>query len=222
LQIFAVFPNAALAVTPSILEFLTFDDCENGLPFSIINTTDSDVIINDITETGSVFSWYLDNFSLNLPHSLSAGEQIDLLVKVAFPTEPTEEILTDYIYIDSELGMQSVTLFFDDALLVGAGETPQLFTTEFYGNSPNPFNPSTVFKFSLSADAKVSLNVYNIKGQLVKTLVNNKLDAGLHSVVWNGRENNGKAASSGIYFSIMGVDDREMDYTSVKKIILLK
>ncbi|RLC46013.1 MAG: hypothetical protein DRH57_06895 [Candidatus Cloacimonadota bacterium] len=46
----------------------------------------------------------------------------------------------------------------------------------------------------------VSLKIYNIKGQLVRILIEEKLDAGKHSIIWNGQNDNGKEISSGIYF----------------------
>ncbi len=66
-------------------------------------------------------------------------------------------------------------------------------------NSPNPFNPTTTISFSIPKDDKVELKVYNIKGQLVKTLVNDHLEAGMHKAVWNGDNQSGKNVSSGIY-----------------------
>jgi len=67
-------------------------------------------------------------------------------------------------------------------------------------NYPNPFNPTTTIAYSLPEASKVRLDIYNVKGQLVKTLVNAEMPAGLHSVVWNGRDMNNKAVASGVYF----------------------
>ncbi len=69
------------------------------------------------------------------------------------------------------------------------------------GNYPNPFNPSTSIGFSLPVAAPVTLAVYNLKGQLVKTLLSNsELGSGKHSVIWDGLDDNGRSVSSGIYF----------------------
>jgi hypothetical protein len=97
-------------------------------------------------------------------------------------------------------------------------------------NYPNPFNPSTTISFSLTAEdvglrstssgqAKdVEIIIYNIKGQKVKQLVSDQLSAGQHSVVWNGKDDNGNPVSSGIYFYKM----KAGKYTSVKRMILMK
>ena len=94
--------------------------------------------------------------------------------------------------------------------------------TELTGNYPNPFNPTTKIKFSLKADSKVSLSIYNVRGQKVKTLINDNMEAGYHTIVWDGRDDNGKSVSSGVYFNNFGSVNNSGDYTSVKKIILLK
>jgi len=94
--------------------------------------------------------------------------------------------------------------------------------TELTGIYPNPFNPRTTISFSLSQNADVSISVFNIKGQKIRTLVSEKLGTGYHQVEWRGIEEQGKQASSGVYFVIMDVNNKEIDFTSVKKIILLK
>jgi hypothetical protein len=67
-------------------------------------------------------------------------------------------------------------------------------------NYPNPFNPETTISYSVPAAGHASLKVYNLKGQLVRELVNETREAGRHTVVWNGKDANGNAVSSGIYF----------------------
>ncbi|MCF7859368.1 MAG: carboxypeptidase regulatory-like domain-containing protein, partial [Candidatus Cloacimonetes bacterium] len=90
--------------------------------------------------------------------------------------------------------------------------------TALTGNYPNPFNPETTVSFSLSEAGYVSLNIYNMRGQLVKTLVNEQLEAAYHDVVWDGRDNNGKNVSSGIYFYKM----QSGKYSRTSKMILMK
>jgi hypothetical protein len=88
--------------------------------------------------------------------------------------------------------------------------------TEFalYQNYPNPFNPSTTIKFGLPMDSKVVLEVYNIVGQKVKTLINNESKAtGYHQVNFNANE-----LATGIYIYRIKAND----YTSTKKFVLMK
>ena len=86
-------------------------------------------------------------------------------------------------------------------------------------NFPNPFNPNTTIKYSLNEASQVSVEVFNVKGQLVKTLVNEYQTAGTQSVEWNGVDDNNTSVSSGVYFYKMKAGGR---YTSTRKMILLK
>jgi flagellar hook assembly protein FlgD len=67
-------------------------------------------------------------------------------------------------------------------------------------NYPNPLNPSTTIRFGLAESVDVNLQIYNVNGQLIKSLESGVCEAGFHEAVWNGDDNNGKNVSSGIYF----------------------
>ena len=73
--------------------------------------------------------------------------------------------------------------------------------------------------FGLKSDSHVLLQIYNIKGQLIKTLVKNNIIAGNHHIVWNGKDDTGNSVSSGLYFYKLGVNGKS---ESVKKCLLLK
>jgi hypothetical protein len=66
-------------------------------------------------------------------------------------------------------------------------------------NFPNPFNPGTTIPFALPSRSRITINVYNIMGQKVKTLVNGTMDAGKHQVSWDGKDERGIKVSSGLY-----------------------
>lgn len=67
-------------------------------------------------------------------------------------------------------------------------------------NYPNPFNPSTAIAFEIPKREHVKLSVYNTMGQLVRTLMNTERPAGSHTVLWNGKDNQGREVASGVYF----------------------
>ena len=85
-------------------------------------------------------------------------------------------------------------------------------------NYPNPFNSFTCIKFSLPEDKKTFLGVYNIRGQLVKTLINEVKSSGEYDILWDGCDNYGQSVSSGVYFCILKSGDR----LQTRKIILIK
>ncbi len=82
---------------------------------------------------------------------------------------------------------------------------PNIFPGTFalYQNYPNPFNPQTTITFDVGGEpgtvCEVNLAIYDVRGRLVRTLVDGKLEAGRHSVVWDGRNSGGRMAS-GVYF----------------------
>jgi len=90
--------------------------------------------------------------------------------------------------------------------------------TALIGNYPNPFNPETAIGFSLAKGGNVSVDVYNIKGQKVCSLVNDLLVAGVHRVVWNGVDDYNKSVGSGVYFYQL----RAGGVVSTKKMLLMK
>jgi len=97
-------------------------------------------------------------------------------------------------------------------------DNPELITTHLFGNYPNPFNPSTSISFSLKEKSSVTISIYNIKGELVKTLLKKELASGKHSVTWDGKNNHNKSVSAGIYLLKMNTKD----YHSMRKMIMLK
>ena len=85
-------------------------------------------------------------------------------------------------------------------------------------NYPNPFNPETTIRYQLPERSPVSLVVYNLLGQRVRTLVEETKEAGFHQVRWDGRDEWGRTVASGIYFYHM----RAGPYSEGKKMTLLK
>ena len=90
------------------------------------------------------------------------------------------------------------------------------FTLE--NNYPNPFNPTTTIKFSLDKGDDVSIKIYNVRGQLVRTLTNKYLTSGVYKVRFNGMDSHGRKLSSGIYFYAL----KNSKQSITKKMIMLK
>lgn len=93
-----------------------------------------------------------------------------------------------------------------------------IFSTQLNSNFPNPFNPVTTISYSIQESGNILLQVFNLKGQIVKTLVNEMRSTGTYSVIWDGTDRFDKPVSSGIYLYKMKTDN----YLSSKKMILLK
>ena len=85
-------------------------------------------------------------------------------------------------------------------------------------NYPNPFNPATKITFDLPRSADVVVEVFDILGRRVTTLMNEKLEAGPQEVIWNGTNKNGNSVASGIYFYRVSYDD----ISQTRKMMLIK
>ncbi|HQL13607.1 MAG TPA: FlgD immunoglobulin-like domain containing protein, partial [Candidatus Cloacimonadota bacterium] len=85
-------------------------------------------------------------------------------------------------------------------------------------NYPNPFNPSTTISFTAKGPGCARLAIYNLKGQLVRNLLNADVAAGKHSLTWDGRDEHGNAAASGIYLYKLELNGA----TCSKKMLMLK
>jgi hypothetical protein len=104
----------------------------------------------------------------------------------------------------------------DLTALGGSATAPLSFTLA--QNYPNPFNPTTTIEYRLNKAQFVTLTVYNVLGQKVRTLVSGKQGAGLHRLVWNGRNAQGLALPSGVYFYRL----QSRENVATKKMILIR
>ena len=109
-----------------------------------------------------------------------------------------------------------VNLTVDGSLGVDKDVIPEKFI--LYQNYPNPFNPSTDIKFSLPSTERVHLVVYDLLGNVVREMVNEELNAGMHTYKWIGENQNGSMVSAGMYFYKI----KAGPHTHTKKMILLK
>ncbi len=184
-----------------------------GLSFTSVET-------GDIWPDATFFDYILEDNILELSGSVLGGnsclEESGLVAEVRFQVEGAN--------IDLVLSHMTARDSYNNELEIlnnPTGNDPNdliPLVNSLSNNYPNPFNPTTTIAYGLKEDAKVNITLYNIRGQKVKTLINEVMPAGQHAVVWNGKDEYGKRAASGVYFYKM----QTSDFTKVRKAMLLK
>ncbi len=179
----------------------------DGIPYGGINTLES---------TASISSWL---FPYSVSGLIPPDSSID--IEITFDSTVLEvgnyetEIIISSNDPDTPEIVVPVSL---NVLSTGIIDNIYPLIPKLEGNYPNPFNPETTIKYQVSENHMVKILIYNIKGQLVKTLVNEIKENGYHTAVWDGSDENNKLVSSGIYLYKLHVGKA----TFIKKMLLLK
>ena len=95
-------------------------------------------------------------------------------------------------------------------------QLPETFT--LHQNYPNPFNPTTTIRFEIPVPSQVSLKIYNLMGQEVRTLTRDWFPMGNHQLIWNGKDQRGIPVSAGVYIYRL----QSQDFQKTRKMVLLK
>ena len=141
---------------------------------------------------------------------------------VTVPTGQNVKALSVRLHIYSRF---TGTIYFDDLQIRVVG-TPTGITSkedgpkvyELFSNYPNPFNPSTVIRYNIPHESNISLVVYNVLGQEVRSLFSGHANAGRFEAIWDGRDNVGQTVGTGVYFYRLNTGSVAL----VKKMLLLK
>jgi hypothetical protein len=174
-----------------------------------LTTSDPDVTIND--GSGS-----FGNIA-----SLSFGDNSASPFRVTIAESPSDAIVEFDLHIsstDSRYDSYDVLTLVLDLSQTGIddGELPTMFALR--QNSPNPFRDGTAMAFNLPTAARTKINVYDVAGRKIATVVDRQFPAGRHSVEWNGTDSAGGHVPAGIYFYRLEAGS----HTSTKKMIVLR
>ena len=179
---------------PDVLEFTVEED--SMVTFS--------VEVEDIDSTIE-YEWYVDDVL-----------QAEITEEFVYTFEIVGDIAIKSIAFDEEYEIETIWM-----VEVEAGSEAGLIipiNTALEKNYPNPFNPETTINYAIVDAGLVKIEVFNIKGEKIRTLVNEHKNIGYYSIVWNGKDYYGKKVSSGMYFYNMKTDK----YHKFRKMILLK
>ena len=218
------------------LDYITFPASGGGNVLApIISLSEDDIDMGNINIGDKVTAKFnLINFgNLLLNGNIIMPQGFTLDKTINFSINPFDNVEYEISFIATQNGPVSVNLSFSSndsfkpliflpvKLYVGpVGDcNPELnFTTNLMGNYPNPFNPETKINFSTQNHQNVQITVYNIRGQVVKNLVNKEFQPGNHSVIWNGTDNNDRNVASGVYFYRFVSDDKNI----MSRMVLMK
>ena len=110
----------------------------------------------------------------------------------------------------------SITVYIE---VVSDDEKTELpVANELFGNYPNPFNPDTTIRFNVASAGNVVIEVFNVRGQRIITLLNEHKEIGKHFTTWNGRDESGREVSSGIYLYVMRMEG----FSQMQRMTLMK
>ncbi|MDP8202845.1 MAG: T9SS type A sorting domain-containing protein, partial [Candidatus Tenebribacter burtonii] len=208
---------------------------DSGETWSDILYINSNPLDNVIDPTGHFEGHFAPEFDGMLPVSISLGDELEIL-----SNEPGNyHAKLNFVFMDdtdygsasgqtvgggdltnSALRYAAIDLEFQ-AVNNGGSSSDITLTpnAELLGqNYPNPFNPETTISYNMVEEGNVLIEVFNVRGQKVKTLIDEHMIIGDHTLVWKGMNDNNQKVSSGIYFYKM----KSGNYSSTKKMILLK
>jgi hypothetical protein len=162
------------------------------------------------------------DYVFTLPDTAHSFDWTQYWVDITVPNDPLAKNISVRCHPYSRM---VGTIYFDDLEVklvgtTGVKEPGNIIPANFYvyQNYPNPFNPSTVIRYNIPQSANVSIKIYNMLGQEIKTLFAGNQNLGVHSVIWNGDTNFGTKAASGTYIFMVKYNNQ----FQVKKMILLK
>jgi C1A family cysteine protease len=194
----------------------TESDPSDSITAEIYLPTPSNISFLPIGNTGVMISWDapevdVDNYRLYKDGEL-LSEQLTLFYNDFDLSESPITYSVTAVYDNYESA--EVTAVYENS---DANNDFEL-QDEILGNYPNPFNPTTEIRFNLSETTNVEVKIYNAKGEFVKQILSDILNAGTHSAIWNGKDKTEKSVPSGIYFYNVKTD--KINVTN--KMILLK
>jgi len=208
--------NLSITASSNIRQTASFNSMVSKRSERRVEPLQTNLLANvDLYLTG--YNLYRDDtFIASIPHFFESYVDEDLADgSYTYYLTANYEIIGFGENIESD-ATQTITIIVD-TVDVDDNINP-LLVTRLIGNYPNPFNPETSIAFSLAENTRVRLEIFNIRGQKVKTLLDEEMAQGEHSVIWRGETDRGGNSGSGVYFYRMTTDD----YTETGKMMLLK
>ncbi|MCX6268484.1 MAG: agmatine deiminase family protein [Bacteroidetes bacterium] len=189
-----------LTAIPDTVWLITPDDCSYGKVVQLHNYSVNGIGLNDIQHNGAFLPWYVDSMSVTgFPHVVNVGDSVAFRVKmpVLLSKNPDMIYVTDTLRVSTAAGILPVIIMINRDLLTSIAETAIL--PEIGSNYPNPFSTVTTIPLEIARRGHVTLEILDIRGTRVKTLISDVLEQGSVSTPWDGTDDHGKMLSGGVY-----------------------
>jgi photosystem II stability/assembly factor-like uncharacterized protein len=203
-------------------DFVDYEDCIQDISYDY-RVIDFELRSN---QPGTIFMSPSNRFNYNglAPHLFVTQDDGNNWEEINFEDIPLRNKLVNIDYYESTdeliICPDFSSIYQVDPDFVGTTNHPVAIPVYQLANHPNPFNPSTNISFILPEPAsQVKVNIYNPKGQKIRTLSRNSLQQGEHSLVWNGKDDNNNSVASGVYLYRLQVDGKTK---ATSKCLLLK
>jgi len=206
-----------LAPVPDTLWFLTVQDCIEGKITQLKNLTGGAISLGYVQQNGYL-PWYVDSMSVtSLPHMVNAGDSVAIRVKMYIIVKnPAIQFVVDSLHFTTSAGNYHVIIMVNHQLLESVVAALPLARL---GNSyPNPFSSTTVIPLHIRQRSPVKLDILDIWGREVKSLVSAVLEPGETSVGWDGTDCRGNRLPGGIYLYRVITENG----TETKRMVLIR
>lgn len=189
-----------ITAIPDTLKFDTPEEIVDGKVTVLNNFTGTDILITDIQNEGfnPGFAWYIGTVP-STPYFLDANDTTQLRVRIDLPLDNFTGYALDTLEITTTVGTIRVIIAVNDSLLTGWQEMITGNPGRLGQNYPNPVTEMTMIPFTLAKEGDVCIEILDLLGNSVVTLLDQTIQAGSHSVSWDGRDRSGRRLSGGIY-----------------------
>jgi hypothetical protein len=164
------------------------------------NYAGNGISLNYVQQNGNGLPWFVDSMSVTaLPYLLDPGDSVAVRVKMPLPVFSNAAILyeTDSLRVTTPTGSFHVIIMVNKALLTSVTEPPA--HAKIRNNYPNPFSSVTTIPLEIKQREQVTLEILDVRGVNVKTLISNMLEPGTTEVQWDGTDSRGNKLPGGIY-----------------------
>jgi agmatine/peptidylarginine deiminase len=198
-----------ITAAPDTLWFTTIEDAMNGQVTRLHNYMANAISLTNIQQEGESGWPWVDSLSVtSFPHLMNPGDSEYVRVRIPLPVEgaPATLYLIDSLRYTTTAGAQHLVIMINTDLLSGINKNPG--TRVLRNSYPNPFSSVTFIPLEIKQSCHVTLEILDVRGFLIKTLVSKVLDPGTPAIQWDGTDAGGNKLPGGIYLCRLTTENK--------------